>query len=130
MKLTGKKGEGEATNFWFADANQLSGQSYVTLEMVDYPVDGEQYYLVIKRGNNYAIINPDRSLSANNVAQYQNQLTFATPDQMKLWTYTANTAVENKDQISCERSKYGPLNETIYRIPFERKTGGEEEKEQ
>ena len=101
LRLSGKKGEGQATNFWFADVNGLSGQSYVTLEMVDYPVDGEQYYLVIryKDGNNYKyrIINPDRSLSAPNVAQYQNQLTFATPDQMKLWTYSGN---ESSSQIS------------------------------
>ena len=87
-----------ATDFWFVDLNHVSDQSYIMMDLVGEPVPGEQYVVVVKyeyteNGNKitkYRIVKPDGTLTDSNVAEWQGSLTFATPDQMKLWTYSDN----------------------------------------
>lgn len=111
LHITGKQGTGAAADFWFADATKLTaGKSYVTMELVDYPQDGEQYCVLIKRDNDYYIVNPDRSISQRHVAEWANSRTFAITDKIQLWTYTGNDA---SNQISCIYN-----GQTVYLNPY------------
>lgn len=91
LMLTGNKTSGEAADFWFAEPGRFPQKEYVTLDIERDPVPGEQYYLVIVQGDNSYIINPDRTLSDNRIAKYDDTLTFARPGQMQLWTYDADS---------------------------------------
>ena len=96
LRIVGNQGTG--ADFWFAEPGRVTGQSYLMMTLDDYPKDGEQYFLVAKQGDDYYIVNVDRSLSAKNVAKDNDRLTFLDPEQPQLWTFTGE---DDNSQIYC-----------------------------
>ena len=112
LHITGQQGTGAAADFWFADATNLTaGKSYVMMELVDYPQNGEQYFVLIKNSNgDYFIVNPDRSISQKHVANWEKSYTFAITDKMQLWTYSNP---DDSGQLFCTYN-----GQTLYLNPY------------
>ena len=51
LMLTGNKAQADSGDFWLVDLTKVSGASYVILEKVKNPKQGEQYYVIIKMDN-------------------------------------------------------------------------------
>ena len=111
LHITGSNGQDGAADFWFAEPNRVTGESYLMMTLDDYPVNGEQYFLVAKRGEDYYIVNADRSLSAKHIAKDNDRLTFINPEKPQLWTFTGD--YENS-QITCTVD-----GQTLYLNPYD-----------
>ena len=99
LRISNTNNVSDSKDFWFVDLTNVTSGSYVTLEKVTQPKNGESYYLIIKpwRNNTYYIVNPDRSLSDANIGLWANTISFPTPDKMYLWVYD-----ETYHQVYCD----------------------------
>ena len=107
LRITGNLNEGAAADFWFADPKNVTGHNFVKLEKVNVPVNGEEYYLVVKlRDGTYALVQRNRELTIRTISVSEDgkEYEFYDPSPMQKWKYeelsSGKSVLYNDDQGS------------------------------